>query len=209
MSSDRSDTHAANPGSALLRADQRTPWGDRLRAFIRASGTILNRFWTTQSGVFLGLLTVAFSTYASAYYARRDTNRQASEQCKSATSGWITELRLSGEIATDASIAMASGQTFGFTPFDEEMRSRNLTFTLLDGGEINAILRDEFLFRAMRTSLSTVVDARHAGDIYFVPPTGEQGFIKFARNIATEADNGVRLLSQSHQCKLLKRTNWF
>ena len=208
MSPDRTDAHNAAPETAPP-VDQRIARGNRREVVVQALGRSFGRFWATQSGAFLGLLTVAFSTYAAAYYARRDTNRQTFEQCRSATSGWITELRLSGEIAKTAATAIKAGQTFSFTPFDDEMRSRNPTFALLDGSEIDVILRTELFYRAMRTSLSTVIDTRHAGDTYFVASKAEQGFIRFAALVTDEADHGVRLLSQSRQCKLLRRTAWF
>ena len=116
--------------------------------------TSFRRFWATQSGAFLGLLTAAFSTYASSYLDRRDINRQAFDQCRSATSGWIAELKLTGEIASAATLSLKIGPTFLFTPLDDEMRNRASTFAPLNGKEIDSILRAEFFYRSMRTDLA-------------------------------------------------------
>lgn len=161
-----------------------------------------------------GLIVSAWSNFLTL----RDQHVREADKCRGLVSSLLTTAALAREVAQSAASSIAApipanraSNKFALPPYDEMIHSQDQSLDILDPRSIEAVLRVEAYYQAVRDDLSNTPSIYHTGETYGVPPSSgnKDAYEGLLNLLARQADGAIRALRSSgpDYCDTLANTS--
>ena len=187
----------------------KTAWQFRVRLIRLGS---FNLRWQCLIAAIVGAaLGAVLTTWMSDYSARRQEALRNQTQCFNVSATLMSATNLIGETTSGVAdklgrvITPSGPVTLLLLPaFDESLHEQASAIGLLDGLTRDAVLREEYFYRSLRTDLASTADVYHTGDTFGVRNNQDrQAYQGVSRSVTDAAARAYKLLEDGQHCKAL------